>query len=288
MDNQEKLMEQIEKFCEDNDLRVSFGTYGDETIAVEMEYWSDLGEDVLIVVSAGDNFKEFAKNLRDRADNYDIDEAVKALLGTHGGPDIEGLYDEYSAIDTALSKIQDALLGYGSMSLSQIVEAINSVEDVVCHSYDDDGTIITIGEESWEFEDVSKDPVEFARQVCEIYDNYSVSDKIKETLCISESNIINGLPDDIGSVIDDKKEQVKYFKELADAADDFADELEREEMGELDTQQLLDKLTIKLNEAKSIAERIAASKEIKELKDTMRKEGKDENSRNGKNGRDDI
>lgn len=283
--DKEKLMEQIEKFCEDNDLRVSFGTYGDETIAVEMEYYSDLGEDVIITVPAGNDFKEFAKNLRDYADNYDIDEEVKVLLGTHGGPNIEELYDEYSAIDTALGKIQDALLGYGSMSLSQIVEAINSVEDVVCHSYDDDGTIITIGEESWEFEDVSKDPVEFARQVCEIYDNYSVSDKIKETLCISESDVINGLPDDIGSVIDDKKEQVKYFKELADAADGFAEELEHEEMGELDTQQLLDKLTIKLNEAKSIAERLATAKEIKELKDQQAKP-KDDKVHN-KNDRDD-
>lgn len=224
----DKLREQIKQFAEDNDM----SAYVNDT-DVELEYWSDLGEDVLISLSLSgcENFHDFARELREYAENFDIDDDIKLQMGIDyisSSMTVEEVYEDAKVIDSALENIKIELTKHEISTYDELFDFLNNLCDVELRE-DDNYLYLDVGTGYSREYDRSDDVNTIINQMKELYDDFYPSDYTRETFGVSLDNAMNGLPEDIGALLQDKKEIKEHLAELADKADEMAEEIEKEQ-----------------------------------------------------------
>lgn len=229
----DKLREQIEQFAEDNDMSV---TISDDY--AEFEYWSDLGEDVIfsIDISECEDLHDVAKELRKYEMRYDIDEELKAQMGIDyisSSMTIEEVYEDAKTINDALENLQVELNKHEISTYDELFDIANDIADVRLSVIDDCVTLNVGTGFSREYEidsdDENADVDKIVAKIKELYDDFYPSDYTREVFGVSLDDAMNGLPEDIGALLQDKKEIKEHISDLADKADEMAEEIEKDQ-----------------------------------------------------------
>ena len=222
----DKLREQIEQFAEDNDM----SAYVNDT-DVELEYWSDLGEDVIISLglSGCENFHDFARELREYSENHDFDEELKAQMGiSHASMTVEEVYEDAEIIDSALNELQRVLEDSEIYDYDELSDVVNDIT-AISLDFDDDYIYLNIGNFSRDIEKCEDDVTPVINELKELYDDFSPSDFTRDMFGVTTYSAMNGLPEDIGALLQDKKEIKEHISDLADKADERAEEIEKDQ-----------------------------------------------------------
>jgi hypothetical protein len=222
----DKFKKQIEQFAEDNDMSV---TISDND--VEFEYWSDLGEDVIfsIDISECEDLHDVAKELRKYEMNHDFDEELKAQMGiSYASMTVEEVYEDAEIIDSALNELQRVLEDSEIYDYDELSDVVNDIA-LISLDFDDDYIYLNVGNFSREIEKCEDyvDPV--INELKELYDDFSPSDFTRDMFGVTTYSAMNGLPEDIGALLQDKKEIKEHISDLADKADEMAEEIEKEQ-----------------------------------------------------------
>ena len=229
----DKFKKQIENFAEENDLSVSI--VNDDS--VEFEYWSDLGEDVIFTLdlSECEDLHDVAKELRKYEMNYDIDEELKTQMGIYSSSmTIEEVYEDAKTITDALENLKIELHKHEISTYDELFDIANDIADVRL-SVIDDCVTLNVGtgfSREYEIEDSENENADVDKIVAEIkelYDDFYPSDYTREVFGVSLDDAMNGLPEDIGALLQDKKEIKEHLAELADKADKMAEEIEKDQ-----------------------------------------------------------
>lgn len=230
----DKLREQIEQFAEDNNM----GTYFDDEY-VELEFYSDLGEDMIVGIHLGEceNFHDFARELRNYAEDFDIDDDLKLQMGIDyisSSTTIEEVYEDAKIINDALENLQIELNKHEISTYDELFDIANDIADVRL-SVTNDWVSLNVGtgfSREYEIEDSENENADVDKIVAEIkelYNDFYPSDYTREVFGVSLDDAMNGLPEDIGALLQDKKEIKEHLAELADKADEMAEEIEKDQ-----------------------------------------------------------
>lgn len=279
------LKEQIEQFANDNTLGVTFS----DNIA-EFEF-VNVDKPQYFQVEVGENFGEFANNLRQRAENaeFHIDYELKAALGIEYNEDdytIEDLFEEAKYIDNVLEdlKIAIAHLNTVDLTIEELAEAINDVKNAELVEYGNETYGLEIdlyahngqvdrwelGTE-WDLEYNDADNI--ASEIESLYDEFSLDKHILEKFGLEELADEDLPANQRANVV----KMVQMERDLAEAIKGFSKSADA---------QLRNQLDKKLETTTSMSERIAITKEIKKLDDIHKND--DNKSRSQRADRDEI
>lgn len=236
----DKFKKQIEQFAEDNDMSV---TISDDD--AEFEYWSDLGEDVIFSIDIGEceDLHDVAKELRKYEMNHDFDEELKAQMGiSYASMTVEEVYEDAKTINDALENLQIELNKHEISTYDELFDIANDVADVRL-SVIGDCVTLNVGtgfSREYEIEDSENENADVDKIVSEIkelYDDFYPSDYTREVFGVSLDDAMNGLPEDIGALLQDKKEIKEHISDLADKADERAEEIEKDQKKNKDVER---------------------------------------------------
>lgn len=114
-ENAEKMLgKEITDILDENDISVASVEHEKDTLNVEMEYYSDAGEDFIFNVSCEDK-EEFTAAFREYAEEFDAEEHAEEYVevrGTNGVPEsIATLLGDANSIKEHLKDVADRLEG---------------------------------------------------------------------------------------------------------------------------------------------------------------------------------
>lgn len=263
---------------------------------LEFDGYSDLGENVIVSIDITDvnSMKDFADKLKEYAENMDYDEELKAQMGIH--PDlwnyasVEEVNDCASEIGEALEQLYVKLYPIDKTNgelhgLDAVFADVENAEfnyDISEGHYD-----ITIGTGAYPLSFGGTFPggdeqavVDFiVSDIKSHYDDFDYNDYTREYFGVTERDAMNGLPSNIGAIIEDKKSQMQ---ELLDIAEEAAQANAEKETPE----KRLETLQNRLGEAKNFDEKIALAKEIKTIQDEMKQNSQEKDK--SRSDRDEI